>query len=313
MSAMLDLTLPAGQGLTLRIIERPDLALGPRALAQVLADLRSVAERVLPRGDLRYGVLSGDREALETTIITLVHEARTGRPVAFNVLVLMDADLAGRAIEILHLGLVMVDPAFRGRGLSERLYGSTCLALFLRRLGRPLRLSSVTQVPAVVGMVAEIFDDVFPTPQWPTDPSFAHRFLARQIMARHRKAFGVGDDAWFDEDRSIIRNAYTGGSDDLKKTFEAAPKHRDRAFNAFCADSLDYGRGDDFLQIGEINARTAGRWLDRITRPASVPWLAGHLALFALRRAVLPPIRWLDEIRHWQHWGALHPWKQVRP
>jgi GNAT superfamily N-acetyltransferase len=293
----LDLTLPALRGLRLRIVERPALALGPEALARLLADLRAIASSVLPEGALGYGVLSGDRPALETTIITVVHEARTGRPVAFNAMALLDAELAGRPVEILHLGLVMIDPAFRGRGLSERLYGFACGLLFLRRLGRPLRLSSVTQVPAVVGMVAEIFDDVFPTPERSTRPTLAHRALARQIMARRRAVFGVGDDAGFDPDRSIIRNAYTGGSDDLKKTFDAAPKHRKAVYNAFCADSLDYARGDDFLQIGQINLWTAVRWL-------------GRLALSAPRRAVPPIFRWLESGPREAVW---RPWKGVRP
>jgi hypothetical protein len=255
-------------------------------------------------------VLGGDRERLENTVITVVYEGRDQRPVAFNALALMDADLAGRQIEILHLGLVMVDPNLRGRGLSELLYGLTCVLLFIRRQCRPIHLSNVTQVPAVVGMVASTFDDVFPTPERPAGPSFPHLILARQIMARHRHVFGVGNDAWLDEDRSIICNAYTGGSDGLKKSFESASKHRDNIYNNFAEKNLDYTRGDDFLQVGQINIRAARRYLSRIARPASAPWLAGSLLLFALQSAVLPVVQWFDDE---QHWGGLRPWKSARP
>ncbi len=303
---LLNLTAPAGRGLRLRIVERPALALTPDALAALLADLRSVAHKVLPEGALHYGVLGDDRTPLEHTIVTVIHDTRTGRPVAFNALALMDAELAGRPIEILHLGLVMVDPAFRGRGLSELLYGLTCVLLFLRRHGRPLWVSSVSQVPAVVGMVDETFDGVFPSPERPSSPSANHRFLARQIMARHRHVFGVAADAWLDEDRSVICNAYTGGSDDLKKTFETARRHRKPTYNAFCAGGLDYARGDDFLQIGQMNLEAASRYLGRMARPGSAPWLAGSLALFALKHAVLPMMQWLDDA---QHRGGLRPWK----
>jgi GNAT superfamily N-acetyltransferase len=306
---LLHLTVPAGRGLTLRIVERPAQALGPHALAALLADLRSVAHSVLPEGALDYGVLGDDRARLEQTVVTVIHDKRSGRPVAFNALALMDAELGGRPIEILHLGLVMVDPALRGRGLSELLYGFTCVLLFLRRQGRPLWVSSVTQVPAVVGMVAETFDDVFPTPERPTNPDFTHRFLARQIMARHRHVFGVGGDAWLDEDRSVICNAYTGGSDDLKKTFETVAGHRNSAYNAFCAERLDYARGDDVLQIGRMNLKAASGYLGRIARPGSAPWLAGSLAMFALKSVVLPVIQWFDDD---QHWGDLRPWKAAR-
>lgn len=306
----LKLTMNVGRGLRLRIVERPGLSLSPAELEALAADLRRVAQAVLPDGDLTYGVLGGDRERMENAVITVVYDTGSKAPVAFNALALMEVSLAGRSEEMLHLGLVMVDPALRGRGLSDLLYGLTCVLLFLRRQGRPVRLSNVTQVPAVVGMVAETFDQVFPTPERTRDPGFAHRILARQIMAGHRHVFGVGPEAVFDEDRSIILNAYTGGSDDLKKTFEAAPKHRMGAYNALCERELDYGRGDDFLQIGQINMEAAGRYLSKIVRPQSAPWLAGRLVLFAIQSAVLPVAHWFDGR---QPWGALRPAREARP
>ena len=306
----LKLTMPVGRGLRLRIVERPRLSLSEEARDALCADLRHVARAVLPDGELHYGVLGGDPERLANSVITVVYDKRTKAPVAFNALALMDVNLAGRPIEMLHLGLVMVDPALRGRGLSELLYGLTCVLLFLRRQCRPIRLSNVTQVPAVFGMVAETFDSVFPTPEHNAGPDFAHRMLARQIMARHRHVFGVGSDAVFDEDHSLILNSYTGGSDDLKKTFDEAPKHRKDTYNAYCRQTLDYVRGDDVLQIGQINMNAAGRYLSRIARPGSAPWLAGSLLLFAVQSAILPIVYWLDDD---QPWGRLRPWKTERP
>lgn len=302
----LKLTMGVGRGLKLRIVERPGLSLTKEALAELVGELRQVARAVLPEGDLEYGVLGGDPERLEHSVITLVYDAKTKAPVAFNALALMDATLAGRPVEILHLGLVMVDPRLRGRGLSELLYGLTCVLIFLRRQCRPVRLSNVTQVPAVFGMVAETFDAVFPTPERTANPSFAHRTLARQIMARHRHVFGVGPEAGFDEDRSVILDSYTGGSDDLKKTFDEAPKHRTADYNAMCERELDYGRGDDFLQIGQLNMEAAGRYLSRIAAPQSAPWLAGRLVLFAIQSAILPVAHWFADD---QPWGALRPWR----
>lgn len=306
----LALSLSLGKGLRLRIVERPGVRLAPDAMAQLLADLREVAAATLPQGELGYGVLSGAPERLRNAVVTLVYDARTGRPIAFNALALMEVELGGQPVEMLHLGLVMVDPDHRGRGLSDLLYGLTCVLLFLRRQCRPMRLSNVTQVPAVFGMVAETFDQVFPRPGAETDPSFVHRTLARQILARHRPVFGVGADATFDETRSVIRNAYTGGSDELKKTFEAAPKHRKDDYNALCARELDYARGDDFLQIGQINMAAAARYISRIARPRTAPWLAAHLVLIAVQSAVLPVIHWFADD---QPWGVLRPWRRAHP
>ena len=110
--------------------------------------------------------------------------------------------------------------------------------------------------------------------------SFAHLQLARGIMRAHRAVFGVGDEAGFDEARFVITDAYTGGSDALKKTFEAAPKHRDEQYNAFCARELDYARGDDVLQLGRIDLAGARRYLLR-----EVPRRFAAGAARGLRRA----------------------------
>lgn len=302
---LLDTTVGAGPGLRSRIVERPGLGLSPADLAALVEDVRSVAGSVLGDRDLTYGIFSGAPEALSRTVLTVVYAKGNGRPVAFNALTILDADLGGRPIEVLHLGLVMVRPDVRGKGLSATLYGLTCVLLFLRRQCRPLWISSVTQVPAVVGMVAETFSDVFPG-RPSSRQSFQHRRLAKQIMDQWRHAFGVGQEAGFDEARSVITNAYTGGSDGLKKTLEQAARHRDEHYNVLCARELDYARGDDLLQLGQIDMRAAARYLARVAPPDSVLGLIGGFALLTIQTALLPLLHWLD---HRQPWGSLRAWK----
>ena len=53
-----------------------------------------------------------------------------GRPVAFNALSIMECELRGKPVEVLHLGLVMVDPGYRSQGLSSVLYGLTSFLIF---------------------------------------------------------------------------------------------------------------------------------------------------------------------------------------
>jgi len=298
------LSMHLGGGLRLRIVERPGLSLDAAAQDALLKDLRAVARSVIADGDVGYGVLSGAPDRLANAVITLIYDRATGTPMAFNALSILPLHLAGQQVELLHLGLVMVNPALRGRGMSAMLYGLTCVLLFIRGRFRPIHLSNVTQVPAVFGMVAETFHKVFPTPAHPNLPTFEHRILARQIMRHHRSVFGVGPEAVFDEDRSVIVNAYTGGSDTLKKTFDEAPKHRQDAYNAMCADQLDYARGDDFLQIGLIDIAAARNYLSRVVRPQSAPWLAGQLLLFAVQSAIAPVLQWFADDRQW---GILRP------
>ena len=208
----LDLSFRSGGGVRARIIERPAEWMAPEAIASILDDLRKVAARTLQGEPLDYGVFRADGQALRRAIVTILYREDNGEPVAFNALAVMDLTIHGRPVEVTHLGLVMIDPAIQGQGLSWILYGLTCLILFVRNQFRPIWLSNVTQVPAVVGMVSEMFSDVFPNPGVGTVRSFDHLLLARQIMAGRREVFGVGPEAAFDEESFVISNAYTGGS-----------------------------------------------------------------------------------------------------
>jgi hypothetical protein len=125
-------------------------------------------------------------------------------------------------------------------------------------------------------------------------------------MRLHRHVFGVGADADFDEARFVIANAYTGGSDALKKTFEQAPPHRNAIYNEFCERELDYARGDDVLQLGCMDVEAAVRYLRHsVPRNAAAQVLLSAAVLVAQRLA-LPVLHWFDSSREW---GMLRPWK----
>jgi hypothetical protein len=306
----IDLTLRTHEGLTTRIVESPGRALGEDELERLVAQLRVVAGKTLPAGDLTYGIFSGERERLSRAIVTVICEEASGRPIAFNALSVMSVDLDGQPTEVTHLGLVMVDPDVQGQGFSWVLYGLTTLVLFIRGGLRPKWISNVTQVPSVCGMVCETFSDVFPSPQAGSRLSFAHLQLARGIMRAHRAVFGVGAEAGFDEARFVITDAYTGGSDALKKSFDVAPKHRDEQYNAFCGRELDYARGDDLLQIGRIDLAAARRYLTREVPAGSMPALLAASAVLALQRLVLPVTHWMNDSRAY---GILRPRRGGEP
>ncbi|MET1411250.1 hypothetical protein ABVF61_03225 [Roseibium sp. HPY-6] len=282
---------------TVEIVERPGRWMDTVRLKRLQSDLVSVATASLESGALEYGVLSGERERLENAIITLVRRSKDQKPIAFNALSLMDVQQSRARTRVIHLGLVMVDPSERQKGLSWILYGLTCLLLFLRGGLRPLYVSNVTQVPAVVGMVTETFSEICPTPEEPEPRDFRKVLIAREIMQTHRGVFGVGADAEFDEKRFLIKNAYTGGSDDLKKSVDEASKHRDEKYNAWCMRELNYDRGDDVLQIGLIDLAAAQRYVSRTVPRGSLIQLAALGVLVVTRRVFLPAAHWFNSKR----------------
>lgn len=293
----MDVTMRSGSDLTVRLMERPGLWMDAAELSSLTDDLRTVASKTLHAGSLTYGVFSGDRSRMEQTIITLVRR-RDGTPIAFNALAIMEVETVPHPTEVLHLGLVMVDPAERSKSLSWVLYGLTCFLIFLRRQFRPVWISNVTQVPAVIGMVSDMFSGIYPRPKGDRR-TLNHLLLARRIMADHRAVFGVGDDAGFDEEKFVITNAYTGGSDDLKKTWDAATKHRDESYNTFCADRLDYARGDDILQLGVMDLAAIRGYLIREVPRTALLGVVSTGIVVALQRMILPVIYWLDSSKAW--------------
>lgn len=300
----LDVTMTSGPDFVVRILERPALWMSPEDLAALQAQLRDVAAKTLPAGSLTYGIFATGGTRLAETIITLV-ATPDGTPIAFNALAPMTVEIAPAPIEVLHLGLVMVDPAQRQRNLSWVLYGLTCFLIYLRRQFRPIWVSNVTQVPAVVGMVDGMFSDVWPSPHAGAR-KLSHMMLARAIMADHRDVFGVGGDAGFDEQSFVISTAYGGGSEALMKTWDDAPKHRDEAYNAFCASKLDYDRGDDILQLGQMNLPAMRNYLSRSVPRSAWLGLLGAGGLIGLRRVILPVLHWADAGKAWR---GLRVWK----
>ncbi len=300
----MDVTVNTGSDFQTRIIEKPGLWMTDKELAKLSGDLRGIANQTLADGELSYGVFAENSHELNHTIITLVKRKSDNRPVAFNALVIFDLLLAEKPTTVLHLGLAMVSPDERSRGLSWILYGLTCMLWFVRNQFRPVWISNVTQVPSVFGLVSQTFSEVFPTPEKSGHRTLKHLLIARLIMAGHRQNFGVGDDAEFDEDRFIITNAYTGGSDHLKKTYEEAPKHRETKFNDFCNQHLNYDRGDDVLQIGKIDLTAASGFIKNNVPRASLLGVLIAALITGCQKTILPVWHWFDISKHW---GILRP------
>lgn len=263
-----DIQVPTGKGVAVRVVECPGRWMTPTALAKLVADLNAVVSMAVPAGPLTYGVVAGKRERLDAAILALAYEPQTGRPVAFTAMSLLPVELDGRQVEVLHLGLTVIHPALRQRGLSRLLYTLPLMLRFIRNRFRPLWISNVSQVPSAVAQVGENFAKVYPGAETDSERDTDHLMIARQIVEQHRSAFGVGPNARFDSERFVIVNAYTGGSDNLKKPFEDVPKHRRDTYNEMCRVELDYVRGDDFLQVGQYTLGVLWRCLRDDVRTA---------------------------------------------
>lgn len=285
------------RGIYTRVLEQPGLWMNSEELKLLVESLREVVTR-LKIGDLDYGFLQGSKEALDRSILTIIYDKKNNKPFAFNALAVMPCELRGKTVPVIHLGLVVIDPTYRSKGLSWILYGLTTFLLFLKNKFQPIWISNVTQVPSIVGMVSESFSNVYPNPLTQTECSFDHILLARQIMQKHRSVFGVGPEATFNEEFFIIENAYTGGSDNLKKKFEEAPKHRNEIYNEYCGKYLDYVRGDDFLQLAQMSVETYYRYMIHNISKGSFLVVLYKMLFGFFELSLVPIYQWFSVKKH---------------
>lgn len=244
------------------IYDQPGKWMSEPQLQALRADLRAVAQAAIP-GDLTYGVFRPDRAPYETRLIVVGRDTRTGAVAGFNAMPRLQVQLADGPITVLHLGLMAIHPDFQRRGLQGLLYGLGGFSCLHRIPERRVWVSNVTEVPSVAGAFAENFLEAYPGPLSVPPPPPRHREIAMAIARDHRHEFGVGPEAAFDDQRFVLMGSYVGGSEALKKTFDKAPKHRDPRVNDFCQRELDYGRGDDFLQIGQVDVGVISAWMAR--------------------------------------------------
>jgi len=243
---------------------------------------------------LDYGIFNdpNHNNILNQCILTLIRDNNSNKLIAFNCLPLLDLTLKNKPIYFVHLGLVMIDPDYRSKGLLYILYGLTVVIMFCRKRLAPIWVSNVTQVPAVVGSFSEGFNNVFPNALKNSRRSFDHLSLVRQIMLNHTHVFGVGNDAEFDEKTFIIKNAYTGGSDNLLKTWNQVTKYRNDSVNDFCQKHLNYDRGDDFIQIGKFDFFALQKYIIRMIPAKSLILILNNIFIVFLQSILLPVYHW---------------------
>ncbi len=280
--------------LRIDLYDRPGQFLSDTDLQKLVEDLRAVAARGQEGKEVPlYGALLGERADLSKRILTIAYDAETDEPVGFNALAYLDVPVGVTQITVVHLGLIFVDPEWQKRHLPSILYGLTTFLLFFQSGFRAFWISNVTQVPAIAGMTAMNYHAVYPTHLEDGRQTFTHLVLARGIMKYHRSAFGVGDDAGFDEAQQVITNAYTGGSDHLKKTFASAPKHRDARCNTMMEKMLDYDRGDDVLQLGVCNIPAILRYISSQAGHGFAKTLIFQALNLVVLGMLVPIVRWL--------------------
>lgn len=246
------------QGTTFRIetLDQPGRWMSDDQLQSLHSGLRHVAKESMNGKIPTHYLLCGgtSRTALSNRIVSIVYLKDSLVPIAFTAMVYLpfNDDV------ILHLGLTMISSEFRGRRIQSQLM-SRCLRVSMCNLFRvQYTITNVAASPAGIGACCDYFLDVFPNYKVPHQlPSVYHQSVAQHLLLNFRYEFACSALASFDGVTFVVRRSNSsegGGAPEFIKT-DGTPvsQHKRGECNAFCASLLDLTRGDELLQVGQVN------------------------------------------------------------
>lgn len=238
----------------LQFLFRPGLWMGNSQLAELNRQLREVAltcfEEVPP-----YQCLLGTRDEFADKAISLAW-APDGHLAGFCSMLLLHVDEVG---EVVHLGLTCVRPDDRSAGLTHQLTRKALTSYLVRR--KPVGKLWVTNCAAVLsslGNVALHFEEIFPSPDGPHEPTETHKAIARTVDAYYRDKIYIRHDALFDDQAFVFRGSVEQ-TVFQKDADDARYHHRAEHLNDFYRRLMDFERGDEVLQVGFCTVLTSIR------------------------------------------------------
>ncbi len=193
-----------------------------------------------------YQVMAGTREALMDKIISIAWR-EDGEIGGFCSAVILPVDGVG---DVIHLGLTLNTPDDASQGLTHILSNKVLSKHVLKKfiLGK-MWISSCAAVLSSLVNVAIYFDAVYPSPREDSKLTETHKKIQHAINTQYRDKLYITEDVEFDYEKSIFIGSVKGTvfhKEEDDKRFH----HRNKRYNDFYRDLLDFKRGDEVLQIG---------------------------------------------------------------
>ncbi|MCG3173593.1 MAG: hypothetical protein GMKNLPBB_01792 [Myxococcota bacterium] len=255
---------------SLRFYHRPGLSMSDAERGELVSGLREVAATCFDSIP-EYQSLVGTREALSDKVITAAFRP-DGTMAGFCSALLMEVEGVGT---VLHLGLTCVHVNDRGTSLTHQLTSKLVIGYMLRK--RPVGRLWVTNVACVLsslGNVALNFEDVYPSPFYFGRPTDAHLAIARTISRRYRKDIHISESAALDERNFVFRRSVEN-SVFQKDSGDRRYHHRNEILNQYYQHILQFGEGDEIVQVGHVSSLSAVMYMARKLagrkRPVNLP------------------------------------------
>jgi hypothetical protein len=206
-----------------------------------------------------YQVMSATLKDLENYVIVVARNEQ-GQMVGFVSGIILPMP---RRKQVLHLGLTCVDPNFRNRSLTHLLTSKMILLFFQRHTkGRRFWITNCACVLSSLANVALHFEKVYPSPFYKKPPSKTYAMIAEEVSTKYRDLMYVHKGAKFNPKSFIFEGSVEGtvfAKDGMDKRFH----HRNKHLTNYYQNLINFERGDEVLQIGQVSALAYPKYLLR--------------------------------------------------
>lgn len=215
------------------------------ACKQIQADLRLLSQRSVGLV-VDYDAMTDPTKLYNRIVLVLYDSADKMRPAAFHMPLTADP-APGILASIYHIGLIMVDPKYRGRGLQRWLIMLNMMSPAFRHMMSPCivtgavptggggqgpvggtrawltcqprsphttlaaslaRSPDIGDSPSALRQIGRMGRDSFPSMDLPSlAPKPWHVTVARHMMERHRRDFGTSANAVLREDSFVVERS----------------------------------------------------------------------------------------------------------
>lgn len=241
---------------------KPGLTMNDAELAWFIGKIRETAQTCFTKLP-DYQVMRGSRYELSDKVIAVAwSDSKRSRAEGFCSSVLLPVEGIG---EVLHLGLTCVHPDARGRGLTHILTHKAVASQLLRTspLVGKLWISNCAAVLSSLVNVAVYFENVYPSPFYRNRKTEEHVMISEAIDRRYRDKMYINSDAEFDAEDFIFRGSVRG-TVFQKDSYDLKYHHRNKILNSYYQRIMDFGGGDEVLQIGYASTFAAIRHIFRM-------------------------------------------------
>lgn len=155
-----------------------------------------------------------------------------------------------RRKNIVHLGAVYSRK--ENRGLMQMVYFFGMTYIFIKNwFFKKVYLTSLTHTPKIFGVVAECFEEVFPSLNPHASPLDFHHELKNIFLNTYLREWDLPVKPEIDGN-FVIKGfrVQKDGSILYPDTIESVPKHRNDAYTHRCRELIQYENGDVVLQCG---------------------------------------------------------------